>query len=141
MSKSTALRSGYLLQMFNRTNFANITDDAASSPLASFFIAAHTADPGVGGTQVTSECAYTGYARIGIVRSGAGWVVSGNTVEPATNPVELGQCTAGSESITHFTIGELTSGAGRIFYIGEVNPNIAVSVGVTPSIDATVEEE
>lgn len=141
MSKSNSLENGLLLLLFNGTTYANIADNAASSPLTNLHVAAHTADPGESGTQTSSECAYGGYSRVAIARTSGGWTVSTNTVVPVTNPVVLGVCASGTENITHFSIGELASGAGRIFYSGPVTPNIAVSIGVIPQINVAVAEE
>lgn len=141
MSKSNSLENAYLLLLYNASAYANVADNAASSPLTTLYVAAHTADPGEGGTQTSNECAYTSYARVAIVRTSSGWTVTADTVVPVTNPVPLPQATGGSETITHFSIGELASGAGRLFHIGTVTPNIAVSTGITPKINITIIED
>ena len=83
MSKSDTFENDFLKLIFNAVGIANLADNAAASPLANLYVSLHTADPGEGGNQSTSEIAYTGYARVPVARSAAGWVVTGNSVSPA----------------------------------------------------------
>lgn len=109
--------------IYNATAWANIADNAAASPNTTFFIALHTADPGEAGTQSTSEASYTGYARVSINRaSGAGGLTVTNNVVTNTSAVTFAQCTAGSASITHVSLGMLTSGAGIIINKAPAGP-------------------
>lgn len=109
--------------IYNATAWANIADNAASSPNTTFFIALHTADPGEAGTQSTNEASYTGYARVSINRaSGAGGLTVTNNVVTNTSAVTFAQCTAGSASITHVSLGMLTSGAGIIINKAPAGP-------------------
>ena len=41
------------------------------------YLAGHTGAVGLGGTAITNELTYTGYARVAVARSGAGWTISG----------------------------------------------------------------
>lgn len=140
MSKSNAAENGLLLLIFNNTNFANIGDATGlrgSSSAGSLYVSLHTSDPGEGGDQSTNETAYTGYSRVAVARSGAGWTVTNNSVSPAAN-VTFGECTASAgAAITHFGVGTDTSGAGTLLYKGTVTPNITMAVGVTPIIKST----
>lgn len=99
------------------------------------YLSLHTADPGVGGTQNTSEISYTGYARLPLVRNTTGeWTVSGKTVSNAIARL-FGQMTAGAGGVvTHAAVGELVSGAGVLLASGPVTPNITVANGVQPNI-------
>jgi len=133
MSKSDTFENDLLKLIFNATAIANLADNAASSPLTNLFVSAHTADPGESGTQTTSECAYTSYARVTVARTSGGWSVSGNSVSPVAN-IDFPACTGGSETITHAAVGVAVSGASKILYSGTVTPNIAVSTGVTPRL-------
>jgi len=133
MSKSNALENALLLLIFNATAFANMADNAASSPVTNLYVSGHTADPGEAGDQTTSECAYTSYARVAVARSGAGWTVTGNSVVPAAT-ISFPACTGGTETMTHFGVGKLITTAGVLFYSGTVTPNIAISNGVTPQL-------
>jgi hypothetical protein len=135
MSKSNTFENDLLALLFNATAIGNVADNAASSPLTNLYVAFHTADPGEGGNQTTNECTYTGYARVAVARTSGGWTVSGSSVSPAADVV-FGGCTAGSETITHFSVGKLSSGAGEIYYSGSCSPTIPVSSGVTPRLKA-----
>lgn len=142
MSKSDSWENSLLLLLFNNTNVANVGDATGlrgSTVAGQLFLALHTADPGEAGTQTTNEVttgAYTGYARVGLNRaSGAGgFTVTGNSVSPFAN-VDFPACTAGTgATLTHFSIGTATSGAGVLLYKGAISPTIAVSNGVTPRL-------
>lgn len=136
MSKSDAFEAALLDLIFLNTDIANIGDAAGlqnSAVAGSLYVALHTADPGESGAQNTSEISYTGYARVAVVRSGAGWTRTGNSISPAAN-IDFGACTAGSGTATHFSIGTMSSGAGMILYKGAISPTIAVSAGVTPRL-------
>lgn len=135
MSMSNASETATLLLYFNNTNFANIGDATGlrgSSTAGSYYIALHTADPGEAGDQTTSEATYTGYARIAIARSGAGFTVSTNTVSNAAIAA-FAACTGGSNTITYFSIGVASSGASVIIVSGALTASLAVSNGITPS--------
>lgn len=133
MSKGNTFENDLLKLIFQAAAIANIADNAASSPLTSLYVALHTADPGEAGDQTTSEATYTSYARVAVVRTSSGWAVSTNTASPVAN-IDFPACTGGTNTITHASIGTLSSGAGKILYSGAVTPNIAVSSGVTPRL-------
>lgn len=132
-AKGNTFENDLLKLIFQATAIANIADNAATGPLTNLFVALHTADPGEAGDQTTSEATYTGYARVSVARTTAGWTVTANSVSPAAT-ITFGACTAGTNTITHASIGVATSGASKILYYGAVSPNIAVSAGVTPSL-------
>lgn len=93
----------------------------------------HTADPGAAGTQATSEVAYTGYARQPAAVGATNWTVSGNAFQNAT-PIEFPEATAvsGTVTITHFTIGNATSGAGKVLLRGKLTNPLTINVGTEP---------
>lgn len=134
MSMSNASETNFLNLLFNNADWANVGDAAGlqnSATAGSFYVALHTADPTDAGTQSTSEASYTGYARVAVARTGGGWTVSGNQVSN-TATVQFGECTAGSATVTHFSVGLLASGAGDILYSGALSASRAVSAGITP---------
>jgi hypothetical protein len=134
MSKGDTFENDLLKLIFQATAIANIADNASSGPLTSLYASLHTADPGETGTQATSEISYTGYARVAIARSGAGWTVTTNSVSPAAI-IAFGQMTAGAGgTVTHFAIGVASSSTTKILYKGTVTPNIVVAAGVTPRL-------
>ena len=134
MSKSDTFESDLLKLIFNATAIANIADNAGSSPLTNLYLALHTADPGDTGTQSTSEATYTGYARVAVARTSGGWTVSGTSQVALAANVDFPACTAGTNTITYFSVGVASSGATKILYSGTVTPNISVSNGVTPRL-------
>jgi hypothetical protein len=136
MSKGNTFENDLLLLIFNNTNAALIGDATGvrgSTVAGSLYVSLHTGDPGEAGAQNTSEISYTGYARVAVARSGAGWTVAANSVSPAA-AITFGACSAGSGTVTHFGVGTDVSGAGKLLYKGTVTPNIAVSAGVTPQL-------
>ena len=117
---------------FNATAIANLADNAASSPNTSLYVALHTADPGAGGTQSTSEASYTGYARVPVARTTGGWTASTSASTSPVSAITFGVDTSGTGTITYASVGMLASGAGIILYSGPVTPNITLGVNVTP---------
>lgn len=138
MSLSNASETALLNLLFNNTAWANIGNAGGLQPsgaAGSFFIALHTADPGETGVQNTSEAAYTGYARVAVARSAGGFTISGNQVSN-TATVQFGECTAGSATVTHFSVGVAASGATEILYRGALSAARAISSGITPLFNA-----
>lgn len=137
MSKSNTWENEFLLLTFNNTNSAGIGDATGlrgSTTAGNFYFALHTADPGEAGNQSTSETAYTGYTRMSVARSSAGFTVSANAVNLVAN-LDFPVCTASpGATITHFSIGDDASGAGKVRYKGTLTPNIAMAIGVLPRI-------
>jgi hypothetical protein len=139
MPRGATFDNDLLKLIFNGVGIANIADNAASSPLTNLYIALHTADPGVGGSQATDECTYGGYARQGVARTSAGWSVTGNSVSPVADVV-FPIASAGSETATHFSVGTLASGAGKILYSGEIDVPFEIATGVTCIPEITITE-
>ena len=137
MSKSNALENDFLKLIFTATAIANIADNAAAAPLTNLYVGLHTSDPGEAGNQTTNEISYTGYARIAVARSGAGWTVTANVVTPVAN-ITFGEMTAGAGgTATHAGVGTASSGAGKLLWSGAITPNIAVVNGVIPQLKTT----
>ena len=135
MSGTNAFETALLLLYFNNTDHANVGDAAGlqnSAVAGSFYVSLHTADPGETGTQATSETAYTGYARLAVARSGAGWTVSGNAASNAAL-LTFGTCTAlPGAATTHFGIGSDVSGVGNLFFSGALGASYQPAVGNAP---------
>lgn len=128
MSKSNTYENELLLLIFNGVGIPNIADNAGVGPLTELYVALHTADPGEAGDQTTSEATYTGYQRLAVPRTAAGWVVTDNSVSPANNLV-FGDPTAGTETLTHASIGVAAAGVSKALYRGELSPHIAIIPG------------
>lgn len=138
MSKGNTFENELLLHIFNNSTIPLVGDATglpASATVGSLFVALHTSDPGEAGTQTTNECAYGSYARVGVARSGAGWTVTGNSAVNAAL-IQFPQCSSGSETATHFSIGTATSGTGKILYRGTLSASLAISSGIQPQFGA-----
>jgi hypothetical protein len=133
--KTDVFENDLLKLMFNATAIANVADNAASSPITTWYLSLHTSDPtdAAASGQSTNETTYTGYARIGLARTSGAWTVTGNSVSPVAN-VDFGTCTAGTATITHVGVGSAASGTGKLFYAGALSPSIAVVSGVIPRL-------
>ena len=137
MSKSNDFETAQLKLWFNGTPIANIADNAAASPITNLYLALHTIDPGEAGKQNTNEVGYTGYARIAVNRSEAGWLVTGNSVSPLA-AVEWPEMTGGTPgNATYVSIGTASSGAGMILYSGVLTPTVPYNIGVVPRLRTT----
>ena len=136
MSASNSFETAVLSLYFNNSNHANVGDAVGvrgSTAAGSFYISLHTADPGEAGTAVTSETAYTGYARVAVARSAAGFTIAGNTVSNAAI-VQFGNCTAApGAALTHFGIVETASGAGALHFSGALGASYQPAIGNAPS--------
>jgi len=131
--KSSQFCNDMLKLWFNAVGIPNLADNAATSPLTTIYVSLHTADPGSGGAQTTSEAAYSGYTRVAVARTAAGWTVTGSSVSPAS-VILFPQCTSGTETETFAAAGTAASGAGKILYRGPISPVLAVSPGINPEI-------
>jgi hypothetical protein len=125
------MRNAMLELFFQASAIADIAENDSSSPLTDLYIGLHTADPGVGGTQQSSEASYGGYAREPVSRDAGGFTIAGNVVS-FNSQVDFPACTDGTvQTITHFSIGVAGAGATPILFYGTVAPNIPVSMGFT----------
>lgn len=146
--KGDTFEQDVLKLIFQATAIANIADNAASSPLTNLYVALHTADPLEAGDQTASEATYTGYARVAVARTSGGWTVAGvgaggSTAKNAAT-ITFGACTAGSSTVTYFSVGVAASGASKMLYAGALTASLAITNGITPSFAAnalTVSED
>lgn len=135
MSKSNLLENSLLLLLFNATTFDNIAQNDTTSPLTNLYVSLHTADPTEAGNQTSNEATYTDYARVAVARTAGGWTVTGDEAVNAA-AIVFPEASGGTNTITHFAIGELASGAGDIYYIGTLTASLAVSTGIEPQFAA-----
>lgn len=129
MSKSDFFENAFLQLILHGVTIANIADNAAASPAANLSIALHTADPGEGGDQSTNEATYTGYARENVVRSASGFDIVAN-VGSLANDVLFGSPSAGTETLTHFSIG--TGVGDTMLWSGSLSPVVGIVPGGQP---------
>ena len=132
--KGSTFCNDLLKLIFNATNISLLADNTATTPLTNLYVSLHTADPTAGGTQLSSEATYTSYARVAVARTSGGWTVTGASTSPVAT-ISFPQCTGGTNTITNFAIGTVTTGgAGKILYSGAISPTISVSNLVTPQL-------
>lgn len=131
MSKSNTFENELLLLIFNAVAIAGLAEDHTTP--ASLEVALHTADPGEAGDQTTNEADYTGYARVTAARTGGVWTVSGSQVQNAGS-IAFPQCTGGSNTITHFSVGSV--GSNTIRYSGALTTPAVIDTGETPQFPA-----
>jgi len=137
MPKATNACNDLLALIFNATTWNLIAENDTTSPATNLYLSLHTADPGVGGSQLTNEIAYTNYARIAIVRTTSGWSVpsSGSTHNVAL--AQFAQCGVSGATATHVAIGTASSGAGTVLYAGALNSSLAISNLIQPQFAAS----
>ena len=140
MSASNIFEENLLDLIFLNTN-ADLIGDATglrgASTAGSLYVSLHSSDPlETGSLQTANEISYTGYARVAVARSGAGWARTNSSVSPVA-AITFGACTGGSATVTYFGIGTDASGGGKLLLRGLVNPTINVSNGVTPQISTS----
>jgi hypothetical protein len=138
-AKGTTYAGQLLALIFQGTTIPGLADNTATAPLTELWVALHTADPGAGGNQSTSEAAYTGYARQAVPRTSLGFTVTGDAVTLVANVV-FPVATAGSETETFFSIGTASTGAGQLLYFGPVAQNVAVAPNIQPVLVAPYTE-
>lgn len=140
MAAATDVFENQLLALiFNNANLGGIGDSTGlrgASAAGQLYISLHTANPGEGGNQSTSEAGYAGYSRVGVARTAAGWEVTDNAVSNVET-VQFPAATSGSSTITHVGIGTAATGAGKLLYrLALQNPSsISVTQGVAPKFD------
>ncbi len=132
MPKSTTTSNNIIGLLFNATAIANIADNASASPLANLYLSLHTADPGVGGSQLTNETAYTNYVRIAVARTVGGWTAPSGGATSNAALAQFAQCGVTGATITHVAIGTASSGAGTVLYAGALSASRSVSAGIQP---------
>lgn len=121
------------LLFFNATTWDGVAENDTTSPVTAWALGLHTASPGEAGNQGTNEITYTSYARVTRNRNSGGFTVSGGSTTLAAN-TDFPAGTGGSGTATHFGLGTLSSGTGRLYIFGTVTPNIVTGNGITPRL-------
>lgn len=132
-SFTNGTENSLLLLIFNAANWSLIADNTATTPATQFFVSLHNADPGEAGNQTTNETAYTNYARIAVARTSGGFTVSGTDPTQVVNAATITFATCGvtGDTITHWGLGTLVSGAGVLLLSGVVGPTAGPYVDFT----------
>jgi predicted extracellular nuclease len=136
MPKSTPTCNSIVNLMYRATAWANVADNAASSPLANTHVALHTADlTAATNSQAENETAYTNYARQAVARS-TGWAAASGGATQNAATISFPQCGASGATLTHVSTGTTVSGATPVWHYGALNSPLAVSSGITPQFAA-----
>ena len=132
MPKSTSTSNNILALIFNATAWADIAENDTSSPNTNLYVSLHTADPGVGNNQTTSETAYTNNTRVAVARTTGGWTAPSSGATSNAALIQFPQCGASGATLTYVAIGTASSGAGTVLYAGALNASLAVSNLIQP---------
>lgn len=101
-------------------------------------LALYTSSPGVGGTAVTNEVAYGGYARVPC-GTGAGSVfsaASSGSSNNASGAISFPALTSGGPvTITYVGIVDSTAGAGNLIEFGALSASVTYNNAQTPSFN------
>lgn len=136
MPKATNACNDLLALIFNATTWNLIAENDSTSPATSLYLSLHTADPGVGGSQLTNEVAYTNYVRLAVVRSTSGWSIPSGGATQNAALAQFAQCGVTGATVSHVAIGTASSGAGTVLYAGALNASLAVANLIQPQFSA-----
>lgn len=136
MSKSNTYENDLLSLLLQAVTITNVaTNVSSSSPIVDIWASLHTADPTDSGTQGSGEANYSGYTRIAVTRSTAGFVVSSGSASPVAAIAFPEAASTTTMTLTHCAFGQASATTGgKIFYSGTISPNIAIGAGVTPRL-------
>lgn len=129
--------------IFNGTAITGLADNASVSPSTVWYLSLHTADPGETGSQATSEADYSGYSRVGVVRTSTAWTVTNNTAENAVL-VQFPLSSGGSNIVTYIGVGVASTSDGKILYSGQLTSPRTITSGIQPQFsagDLVIEED
>ena len=133
MPKSTATCNSILALMYNATPWANVADDASSSPLVNIYVSLHTGALTAGNdSQTDNETAYTNYTRIAKARTTGGWTAPSGGATENEGQVQFPQCGASGATLTYVATGTASSSTGHVWHYGALNSPLTVSSGITP---------
>lgn len=137
MSISNAAENSILDLIYRATAWANMADNAATSPQTNIGNSLHTSDPGEAGDASTNEVTYTSYTRVNVGRATGFSAASGGSTSPAA-AITFPTGTGGSGTVTHWATAKSNAtpptGAQAIHLSGTVTPNIVTGSGVTPEL-------
>lgn len=136
MPKSTDTCNKFLNLLYRATAWANVADNAASSPLTNTYVSLHTASLTASTNQQSeNETAYTNYARQAAARS-TGWDAASGGATANSATISFPQCGASGATLTHVATGTAVSGTNAVWHYGALNSSLAVSSGITPQFAA-----
>ena len=137
MGKSTSAANSLLNLLCRAVAWANMADNAASSPYTNLYIGLHTGAVAPGDDQSVNEATFGAYARLAIARTTGGWTApSGGSLSNAAL-AQFVECTSGSNLITHVSIGVASSGASLVLWSGALTASRTISSGIQAQFAAS----
>lgn len=128
-------------------NIAGISGLVLSGTATKFWVALHTSGTSLeSGGQSTNEADYGGYARVVVDRTSGSWVVvtgTTNQVSPLS-AITFATSTLSGSTLTAFSVGTASAGAGYVYYWGDLSSSIAMNTsGISPILTTgtTIEEQ
>lgn len=134
--KSSTTAANFQKILYQAVAWANVADNAASSPLTNLYCALHTGTLNASSVGNTSEAAYTSYARVAVARSTGGWDITNAVINPHAT-VSFPAATGGSETETYASVSVGSSGTSVILHWGALTTSLPVVSGVTPSFSTS----
>lgn len=131
MPKSRNTCNNFLALLYNATAWANIADNAASSPITLIYMALATVTGAVTDTMSTNEATYTNYARVTIARTTGGWTAPASSATSNAAQITFPQCGASGNTIVAAKVGK-AAGASDVFHYGDLTAPITVSNLIQP---------
>lgn len=133
MSKSNTFENDFLSLVLQSISISSLA--VASTGVNAIWTSLHTADPTDSGTQGSGEANYSGYTRIAVTRSTAGFVVSSGSASPVAAITFPEAASTTTMTLTHCAFGEASATTGgKVYWSGTISPNIAIGAGVTPRL-------
>jgi hypothetical protein len=131
MPKGLATCNNFLALLYNATAWANIADNASSSPITNIRMRLATASYTPSSTGTSNEATYTNYVSKDVARTTSGWTAPSGGATNNVAAVEFDQCGVTGNSITS-AASTKGAGASDIFHYGDLNATIAVSNQIQP---------
>jgi len=140
MTIANVTENAILELVYRATTWAGYAQNITTTAQTNVGFSLHTADPSDTGTATASEVTYTGYVRVNVSRSSAGFsaVVTDSPGIQTVSAVTFTAGTAGTGIVSFFaTAGSNATpptGAQSILWSGAVSPVINTGSGVTPQL-------
>jgi len=137
MPKSTPTCNSFMALLYNATPWANVADNASSSPITGIYMGLHIlTGPAAGADQTSNEANYTLYARVSTDRSTGGWTAPAAGATSNVAAIDFPQCGVTGATITYASTGKAASGAQPYYHTGALNSPITVSNLIQPRFAA-----
>lgn len=136
MSTSNDCANKVLNLMYRASAWANVADNAASSPLTLVYLGAHTGNlTAATNSQAENEATFTNYARVSTLRS-TDWDAAATGANANSNLIQFPACGATANTISHISTGVGSSGATAVWHYGALNSPVDVSNNITLQFEA-----